>query len=148
MKKLSNNQSRANEDIYITRLVQYLDQHRNDDAFVMKQMDDCRFYLKSDKSGYEAISFVYPIANVCSEDKNSKGYVRVCYKGQKILKHRLIYKVYGYIPNYVDYDSMVVHHKNMNKLDNRIENLYMISYPNHKILHKYIDKYGIDNIEL
>ena len=48
----------------------------------MRQIDDdCRFYLKSDKSGYKAISFVYPVANECCEDRNSAGYERICYKG-------------------------------------------------------------------
>ena len=104
--------------------------------------------MRHDKNGYKAISLVYPFPNVCSEDKNSKGYKRICYSKGKRLKHRLIYKLYGYIPDNLNFEEMVVHHKNGNILDNRLENLYLISEPNHRILHKFIDKYGIENVEL
>ena len=86
--------------------------------------------------------------NVCCEDKNSNGYKRIVYKGKKVLKHRLIYSVYGYIPYGVDFDKMEVHHKNCNIYDNRIENLYLISSENHRILHKLIEKYGLENVEI
>ena len=56
--------------------------------------------------------------------------------------------MFGYIPDDVDFDKMDIHHKNGNILDNRLDNLYLISKPNHKILHKFIDKYGIDNVIL
>ena len=104
--------------------------------------------MRQDKSGYKGISFVYPVPNVCSEDYNSRGYKRICYKGHKELKHRLIYKTYQDIPPYVNFDDMEVHHKNGNVLDNSLDNLYLISIPNHRILHKFIDKYGIENVEL
>ncbi len=61
-----------------------------------------------------------------SEDYNSRGYKRICYKGQRDLKHRLIYKTYKGIPPYVNFDDMEVHHKNGNILDNRLESVRMI----------------------
>ena len=131
------------------RLLQYLEDCKDDEPFTLRQIDDDnRYYLRSDSRGYKAISLVYSIPNVCCEDYNSNGYKRICYKDQKILKHRLIYKLYGEIPDYINFEEMEVHHKNCNVLDNRLENLYLISIPNHRILHKFIDKYGIDNVEL
>lgn len=142
-----NGETKLEEDI--NRLLQYLEACKDDEPFKLKRfIDDKRFYLREDKEGYNAISLVYPYPNVCSEDYNSKGYKRICYKGQKELKHRLIYRLYGDIPDNINFDEMEVHHKNGNILDNRLDNLYLISIPNHKILHKFIDKYGIDNVEL
>lgn len=133
----------------LNRLLQYLVASKDDNPFILKRFDDdCRYYLRHDDSGYKAISLVYPYPNECSEDKNSKGYKRICYSKGKGLKHRIIYKLYGKIPDDINFEEMVVHHKNGNILDNRIENLYLISKPNHTILHKYIDKYGIENVEL
>ncbi len=151
MSNLSNNEKAEyplfNE--YVDRIIEYLDTHKDDEVFTLTQFpDDRRFFMRQDKNGYNGISFVYPVPNVCSEDVNSRGYKRICYKGHKEFKHRLIYKTYHDIPDYVNFDDMEVHHKNGNVLDNRLDNLYLISIPNHRILHKFIDKYGIENVEL
>ena len=150
MANLSNNcNDKCMVEQDINRLLAYLEETKDNEPFIMKRIDeDNRFYVKQDCNGYQMVSLVYPASNVCSEDYNSKGYKRICYKGKKRLKHRLIYKCFGVIPEWADFDNMVVHHINGNILDNRIENLYLISKPNHAILHKYIDKYGINNVEL
>lgn len=56
--------------------------------------------------------------------------------------------MYGNIPDGVDFDKMEIHHKNGNKLDNRLNNIYLIRPECHKIIHKYIDNNGIENVEL
>ena len=148
MTNLSNNQLMPIERP-LCNIIEYIILHSDDEAFCLRQVDeDGRYFLRQDKNGYCLVSFVYPVPNVCSEDFNSNGYKRIRYRGQNILKHRLIYKTYGNIPDDVCFEEMVVHHKNLNVLDNRLCNLRLMTKPNHYILHKYIDKYGIENIEI
>ena len=54
---------------------------------------------------------------------NSSGYYMIYVKGCQQLEHRYVWtKANGDIP-----EGMQIHHKNSNKLDNRIENLELIS---------------------
>lgn len=134
---------------YLNRLLNYLHSCENDEPFTMRMLqEDNRYWMRQDDSGFSVVSFVYDRPNICSEDINNRGYERVCINGDRKLKHRLIYEMFGYIPDDVDFDKMDIHHKNGNILDNRLDNLYLISKPNHRILHKFIDKYGIDNVIL
>lgn len=145
------NQTMGNNcfDIYLTRLLNYLDKCQNDEPFTMKMLQkDNRYWMRQDDSGYNVISFVYDTPHTCYEDINNKGYERVQINGERILKHRLIYKMFGYIPDDINFDDMEIHHINGDITDNRLSNLYLISAPNHRILHKFIDKYGLENIEL
>ena len=136
-------------DYELTKLLNYIYQNRYEEPFELRQLkDDDRYFLRQDKDGYSIISFARAKPHTLSEDVNSRGYIRIKYKGNNILKHRLIYQLYGYIPVGTDFDKMEVHHKNGNIRDNRLENLCLISAASHKILHILIDKYGIDNIEL
>ena len=73
---------------------------------------------------------------------NSNGYyiISSVKKGcfEKYL-HRLIYEEhFGEIPK-----GYFIHHKNGNKLDNRIENLEAISHAEHTRLHSYGNKYWL-----
>ena len=53
-------------------------------------------------------------------------------KRQSITKHKLVWmQHHGEIPK-----GFVIHHKNGNKKDNKIENLEMMSYSNHRNTHK------------
>ena len=137
-------------DKYTDRLLNYLIEHDNDKPFTLRQIekDDNRFFLREDETGYKGISLTRQEAKECREEINNRGYNRICYKDEKPLKGRLIYKLYGENPYNLDLDNIQIHHKNLNPLDDRLENLYPISKENHIILHKYIDKYGKDNVEL
>lgn len=136
-------------DIYLTRLFNYLDKCKNDEPFTMKMLQkDNRYWIRQDNDGFKVVSFVYDKPHYCYEDINTKGYIRVYVGGKRELKHRLIYKQFGCIPDNVDFDEMEIHHINGDITDNRLSNLYLISAPNHRILHKFIDKYGLENIEL
>lgn len=65
---------------------------------------------------------------------NSKGYYMISTSKEGNFEkylHRLIYEEhYGEIPK-----GYFVHHKNENKLDNRIENLELVSHAEHTALH-------------
>lgn len=136
-------------DQELTRLIEYLQAHRNDEPFEIRQLyDDDRYFLRQDDNGFCLISLVRETPQVLSEDINNKGYERIRYKNHNLLKHRLIYRVYGDIPEGTDFDEMEIHHINGNILDNRISNLYLIAAPSHRILHALIDKYGLENVEL
>ena len=104
--------------------------------------------MLQDEDGFRCISLTRIKGKVCCEDVNSRGYKRICYKGKRVSKSRLIYRLYGENPYNLDLDDIEIHHKNLNKNDDRLENLYPISKENHKILHKFIDKYGKENVEL
>lgn len=104
--------------------------------------------MREDENGYSGISLTRLQAKVCREEINNKGYKRICYKNQKPLKGRLVYKLYGDNPYNLDLDCVEIHHINLDNKDDRKENLYAISKENHTILHKYIDKYGKENVEL
>ena len=73
---------------------------------------------------------------------NSSGYyiISTCGEGnfEKYL-HRLIYEDhYGEIP-----DGYMVHHKNENKLDNRIDNLELMSHEEHSAYHSKGKQYWL-----
>ncbi len=147
MKTLSYNILHCDTDL--TRLLNYLQACKEDEPFTMRQIyEDQPYYLRMDKDGFTAISLARSCPAVLNEDKNTTGYARIRIKNEKILKHRLIYKMFGKIPDYLDIDNMDIHHINLNKCDNRLENLYPIRKELHRVLHKYIDKYGIENVEI
>ena len=139
------------DDEWLDKIVYYLSTHKNNEPFTLKQTDkDELYFLKHNADDtYNLIScYMTKPIEMSENDKNGSGYVRyqLCYGDE--IKHRLIYRMFGCIPDNVDFDKMEIHHKNGNKLDNRLNNLYLISPENHRILHKLIDKYGIDNVEL
>lgn len=136
-------------DKELSKVLNYLQSCKDDDPFTLKQLDDDeRYFLRMDESGFYLISFVKNEPVILSEDENSNGYPRISYKDQHLLKHRLAYKMYGAIPDGIDFNKMVVHHKNQDKQDCRLNNLYLISRQNHAILHKFIKKYGAENVEI
>lgn len=137
-------------DKYDERLLNYIIRHDEDQPFELRliEPEDNRYYLRRDENGFTGISLTRIYGKICGEEINNRGYKRIYYKDQKPQKSRLIYKLYGENPYNLDLDSVQIHHINLDKLDNRLENLYPISQENHTILHKYIDKYGKENVEL
>jgi hypothetical protein len=75
---------------------------------------------------------------------DSKGYKR--YINSDVLVHRHIAYKYIYLKNRSDYPlsftSYQVHHDNMNKLDNRVDNLVLLTPDEHQKLH-YVNIYII-----
>lgn len=56
--------------------------------------------------------------------------------GFKELEHRIVWRKYkGEIPK-----GMVIHHINQNKKDNRIENLQLVTFQEHRNIHKVLRK--------
>lgn len=63
------------------------------------------------------------------------GYIVICIPNKHIREHIYVFeREYGKIPK-----GFVVHHKNFNKQDNRIENLQLMSSKEHKVLHSKIN---------
>ena len=139
------------DEEWLDKIVYYLSTHKNDEPFTLKQLDtDELYFLRHNYDDtFNLISCYGAKPETLSEnDRNSSGYVRyqLCYGNE--LKHRLIYRIYGNIPKGIDFDQMEIHHKNGNKLDNRLNNLVLIRPESHRILHRLIDNYGIENVEL
>jgi hypothetical protein len=70
------------------------------------------------------------------------GYWNVCRSGKKIRKHRLVMETH--LGRRLTFDE-VVHHKNHDKLDNRLENLELLTRSEHNRLHllsRKRDKHG------
>src|SRR3990167_345484 len=60
-----------------------------------------------------------------------KGYCRLYHEGRLRMEHCVVWESYnGRIP-----EGMCIHHKNENKLDNRITNLQLVTPTEHKRLH-------------
>jgi len=68
-----------------------------------------------------------------SIDGNNTKYKRITVNGQRILEHRHIMQMH--LGRKLDFKEHI-HHINHNKLDNRIENLQLISIREHAKLHK------------
>lgn len=62
-----------------------------------------------------------------------RGYKWISYNGKYMSEQNAVWiKRYGNIPK-----GYEIHHKNFNKLDNRIENLQLINHAEHTILHNH-----------
>lgn len=71
---------------------------------------------------------------------SKSGYRILTIRNKREYEHRLIWeKYYGEIPK-----GFHIHHKNGNKLDNRIENLELISNSEHQKIHSKNNKLGLD----
>lgn len=70
------------------------------------------------------------------------GYRAITINNRRVYEHRLVWEQhYGEIPK-----GYHIHHKNGNKLDNRIENLVMISNSEHQKIHSKGNNFGKDRI--
>lgn len=67
--------------------------------------------------------------------KPKYNYIR--FNSYKKLAHRVIWEIYnGPIP-----EGMIIHHINGDKKDNRIDNLKMVSFIEHMVLHRKANKF-------
>lgn len=58
-------------------------------------------------------------------------YVRVCVGGRLVMEHRLVWEAtHGPVPAGCD-----IHHKNLDKTDNRLDNLECLTFEEHRRLH-------------
>jgi len=68
--------------------------------------------------------------------ENRKEYVIIVKDGYRKAEHRVVWEEHnGEIPK-----NMIIHHKNGNEKDNRIENLQMVTFEEHMKIHKDIKK--------
>jgi len=74
----------------------------------------------------------------CKPDKGgyiTQGYIRRSVDGVKVLEHRMVWEDnFGLIP-----EGKCIHHKDSNKLNNKLENLELVTPKEHSRYHRKFD---------